>query len=61
MCQIEQGEGDLKLGILHYAQDGKTGRVTCSFEFKDFLDDIAQLAGVKDHPGWFEEDVRDPR
>lgn len=59
MWNIQEPGGKVMLGILRVNEDG-SGRVVAQLhETTSFLDDLAEVAGVKDTVGWTGETLED--
>lgn len=53
MVKLENPDAEVMFGVLCVNKDG-TGRVVVQIpETKEFLTDLAEVAGVKDNMGWF--------
>ena len=62
MAEVESGnESTVKLAICVYSKDGKGGRIACSFDYKDFMGDLADIVGVKQEPFWMKPEPDDDK
>lgn len=60
MARLESPKGaEIHLRFSSLNPDG-SGRVFGSWNAHEFLQDLAELVGVKDRPGWMHESVMDP-